>query len=108
MSTTLDWCNREPRLDELLLQFVEDQGAWPSKSRLLFFLGACGQKGDASYGKMMRSLVVKLVHQSTFLQRDYADDIFVHCNEDKNLPVQVRVIDVTIDKVYLFNNIQDH
>ena len=75
-------------------EFVEDEGAWPARTRLLFFLGSCGQDKSASYGRHMRSLVVKLVHQSTFLDKDYADDIFVHCNQDENLPVQVRVLDI--------------
>ena len=77
------------------LQFVEDQGAWPAKSRLLYFLGGCGH---ASYGKRMRSLLVKLVRQSTITNMGYADDVFVRCNEDENLPGQVCQFDAAFLK----------
>ena len=70
---------------ELLLQFVEDQGAWPTKSRLLYFLGSCS--AGVNYGKRMRNLVVELLHQNAIMK--IADDIFVHCSEEENVPTQV-------------------
>ena len=74
-----------------MLQFIEDQGAWPAQSRLLFFIGGCDDVDGpiGSYGKRMRSLFVKLVRQSTSLSTDGSDDIYVHCIGDKHLPFQV-------------------
>ncbi|KAL3132267.1 hypothetical protein ABBQ32_008853 [Trebouxia sp. C0010 RCD-2024] len=64
--------------------FIEDQGAWPAQSHLLFFLGSCEDGEDASYGKKMRSLFVKLVRQSTSLSTDGSKDIYVHCTGDQH------------------------
>ena len=69
------------------LQFVEDQGAWPVRTRLLYFIGGCAEEG--SHGKRMRRLLVKLMQQHAMFHP--SDDLFVHCNGEENLPTQVCV-----------------